>query len=179
MIVVSGLPRSGTSMMMSILQSAGCEIATDGLRKPNEHNKKGYFEIDSIGNKLKENSFYLEQYRGKCIKVISYFLKRIGSVDFKVIFMRRDFEEIIKSMSKMLGREISDNDNQMQQHLYEIIGYLNKAEHCNVLYVDYVELIDNYDDAINNLSLFLPELNFEKSIDVINPSLYHNRSKVL
>jgi sulfotransferase family protein len=112
-IVVSGLPRSGTSMMMNMLAAGGLEILADGERVADIDNPKGYFELERIKNLEKEtDKSYLRAARGKAVKVISFLIKDLpGENDYRVLFMRRDLDEVLASQQKMIDRlESADSD---------------------------------------------------------------------
>src|SRR3990172_7400630 len=89
-VVVSGLPRSGTSMMMKMLEAGGMPILTDGERSADIDNPKGYFELERIKNLEREtDKSYLRAARGKALKVISFLIKELpDDNDYRVIFMR-------------------------------------------------------------------------------------------
>jgi hypothetical protein len=112
-VVVSGLPRSGTSMMMNMLAAGGLEILSDGERVADVDNPKGYFELERIKNLEKEtDKSYLRAARGKAVKVISFLIKDLPDEnDYRVLFMRRDLDEVLASQQKMIDRlESSDSD---------------------------------------------------------------------
>ena len=112
-IVVSGLPRSGTSMMMNMLAAGGLEILSDGERVADIDNPKGYFELERIKNLEKEtDKSYLRAARGKAVKVISFLIKDLPDEnDYRVLFMRRDLDEVLASQQKMIDRlESADSD---------------------------------------------------------------------
>jgi hypothetical protein len=105
-VVVSGLPRSGTSMMMNMLAAGGLEILSDGERAADIDNPKGYFELERIKNLEKEtDKSYLRAARGKAVKVISFLIKDLPDEnDYRVLFMRRDLDEVLASQQKMIDR---------------------------------------------------------------------------
>jgi len=105
-IVVSGLPRSGTSMMMRMLEAGGIEILSDQERGADIDNPKGYFELERIKNLEKEtDKSYLRGGRGKAVKAISFLIKDLpDDNDYRVIFMRRDLDEVLVSQEKMIAR---------------------------------------------------------------------------
>ena len=112
-VVVSGLPRSGTSMMMNMLAAGGLEILSDGERAADIDNPKGYFELERIKNLEKEtDKSYLRAARGKAVKVISFLIKDLPDEnDYRVLFMRRDLDEVLASQQKMIDRlESGDTD---------------------------------------------------------------------
>ena len=101
--IVSGLPRSGTSLMMMILNAAGIPPLTDYERNADEDNPRGYYEFERV-KKLKDGDFgWLENAQGKAVKVISALLTYLPEgYTYKVIFMRRELSEILASQRKML-----------------------------------------------------------------------------
>jgi len=105
-VVVSGLPRSGTSMMMRMLEAGGLAILSDGERAADIDNPKGYFELERIKNLEKEtDKSYLRAARGKAVKVISFLIKDLPDEnDYRVLFMRRDLDEVLASQQKMIDR---------------------------------------------------------------------------
>ena len=112
-VIVSGLPRSGTSMMMNMLAAGGLEILSDGERTADIDNPKGYFELERIKNLEKEtDKSYLRAARGKAVKVISFLVKDLPDEnDYRVLFMRRDLDEVLASQQKMIDRlESADAD---------------------------------------------------------------------
>jgi hypothetical protein len=106
LIVVSGLPRSGTSMMMKMLEAGGVPIWSDQERGADIDNPKGYFELERIKDLEKEtDKSYLREGRGKAVKAISFLIKELpDDNDYRVIFMRRDLDEVIASQEKMIAR---------------------------------------------------------------------------
>jgi hypothetical protein len=105
-VVVSGLPRSGTSMMMKMLEAGGVAIWSDHQRGADIDNPKGYYELERIKNLEKEtDKSYLREGRGKAVKAISFLIKDLpDDNDYRVIFMRRDLDEVIASQEKMIAR---------------------------------------------------------------------------
>ena len=112
-VVVSGLPRSGTSMMMNMLAAGGLEILSDGERVADIDNPKGYFELERIKDlETETDKSYLRAARGKAVKVISFLIKDLPDEnDYRVLFMRRDLDEVLASQQKMIDRlESADAD---------------------------------------------------------------------
>jgi hypothetical protein len=103
-IVVSGMPRSGTSMMMQMLEAAGLEIHSDGRRPADVDNPNGYFELAAT-KRLKTDSAFLAQACGRVVKVVAPLLPDLpGQYEYRVIFMQRAIEEVLASQSAMLVR---------------------------------------------------------------------------
>jgi hypothetical protein len=105
--VVSGLPRSGTSMMMQMLEAAGLEVATDGRRIADSDNPNGYYELDAV-KRLREDSSFLKSVVGQVVKVVSPLITFLPpEYDYRVILMERDLDEILASQRLMLDRRAS------------------------------------------------------------------------
>ena len=103
-IIVSGLPRSGTSMMMKMLAAGGIEIHTDHLRKADEDNPQGYYEVELVKH-LQHDSAWLHHMKGKAVKIISFLLYYLPlTLRYQIIFMQREMQEILMSQKKMLER---------------------------------------------------------------------------
>jgi hypothetical protein len=110
-VVVSGLPRSGTSMMMRMLEAGGLPVLADGERGADIDNPKGYFELERIKHLEREtDKSYLRAARGKAVKVISFLIKELPDEnDYRVLFMRRDLDEVLASQQKMIDRLASQD----------------------------------------------------------------------
>ncbi len=182
--IVSGLPRSGTSMMMKILEAGGMEIVTDNIRKANEDNPHGYYEYEKV-KEIKEDTSWLKETRGKAFKMISQLLYDLPpNESYKVIFMQRAMNEILASQKKMLERsgnnkdEISDKKmgEFFNKHLSKIMEWLEGRNYVDVLFVNYNNLMAEPDEQIKPLNQFLNgKLHVEQAIKVIDQSLYRNR----
>src|SRR4029079_18051402 len=112
LILVSGLPRSGTSMLMQMLEKGGMPIVTDKIRTADEDNPKGYHEFERIKeiDKTTDKS-WLRNYRGQVIKTISFLLQDLpADLNDQVIFMRRSLDEVLRSQNKMLERNGTGNE---------------------------------------------------------------------
>ncbi len=182
--IVSGLPRSGTSMMMQILESGGMKVVTDNIRKANEDNPHGYYEYERV-KAIKEDTGWLKETRGRAFKMVSQLLYDLPSDEnYKVIFMKRKMNEILASQSKMLERMGSSKDSTSDEkmgeffdkHLSKLIDWIENRSFIDVLYIDYNNLLINPNEHIKTLNRFLNyKLNEEKSVKVIDKSLYRNR----
>ena len=183
--IVSGLPRSGTSMMMKILEAGGLEVLTDGLRTADEDNPKGYYEFERV-KKLKEDKEWLDAAKGKVVKIISALLKDLpDAYQYNIVFMRRRMKEILASQKKMLVRrgEPTDrtNDEKMtevfESHLKQVEDWLNKKQNMNVIYVTYHEVLENPENNIKQVNEFLGHiLDEDKMMKAIDDRLYRNRA---
>jgi len=110
-IIVSGLPRSGTSLMMKMLEAGGLSPFTDNIRKADEDNPKGYYEFERVKQLTKADSAWLADAQGKVIKIISAFLQHLPSIYvYRILFMQRAMPEILASQKKMLINRREDTD---------------------------------------------------------------------
>ena len=186
--IVSGLPRSGTSMMMNMLQAGGMELLADGIRTADEDNPKGYFELERV-KKVKEDSSWLGEAKGKVVKAISqllYDLPTDGSYHYKVLFVRRNLDEILASQKKMLIRrgtykpEVQDEDMRRMflVHLDEVTEWLKQQSCFEVLYVNYNRMLDDPTDKIEAINRFLGgAMDTSAMAAAIDQALYRNRAK--
>jgi len=185
LIVVSGLPRSGTSMTMQMLEAGGIGIATDNIRKPGDDNPKGYYEYERVKDLDKglDNS-WLKEFRGKAIKIISFLLKELPETyNYKVVFMRRNLQEVLASQAKMLdnrGETNESSDEKMlelyQNHLWRV-DYLMKHRPCfELLNVDYKDVVENPRRQAERIREFLGNhLDVDKMTSAVDGTLYRNR----
>jgi hypothetical protein len=104
--VVSGLPRSGTSMMMRMLAAGGVEPFTDGQRTADIDNPEGYYEFERVKHlETDPDRSWVREARGRALKVISFLLRHLPPDNaYRVIYMRRHLDEVLKSQDKMLDR---------------------------------------------------------------------------
>jgi LPS sulfotransferase NodH len=161
--VVSGLPRSGTSMMMKVLEAGGMQIYTDNLRVADEDNPKGYYELEQVKALKDGDVTWVKEAPGKVVKVISSLLKYLPSAyKYKIVFMRREIAEILASQKQMLIRrgEPSEGDDQkmaeiFQEHLKRVRVWLANRPNMEVLYVDYNTLMADPIPEIKTVAEFL------------------------
>ncbi|GAX60455.1 type I phosphodiesterase/nucleotide pyrophosphatase [Candidatus Scalindua japonica] len=187
-IVVSGLPRSGTSMMMSMLEAGGLEIVTDNVRTADDDNPNGYYEQEKVkGLNRDDDKLWLSECKGKAIKIISQLLTSLPEKNsYKIIFMQRKMEEVLASQKQMLIRRgeptdrISDEKlaRLFNKHLEETKKWLTKQPGIDVLYISYNDLFLYKDKLIEDIKRFLicPLLRTDMMKCVIDKSLYRQRS---
>jgi hypothetical protein len=184
-IVVSGLPRSGTSMAMKMLAAGGVPVVEDGERTADEDNPKGYFEDERVKalGEMQDKS-WLRDSRGKAIKIISYLLKDLpGDNDYKVVFLRRRLQEVLDSQAKMLERRGETNevaDEQMieiyESHLWRVDYMFKRAPNMERLDLHYHEVVGDPRQAAEKIAAFLGGgLDVEKMVAAVDSSLYRNR----
>ena len=184
-IVVSGLPRSGTSMMMKILAEGGLPLVADQSRTADEDNPNGYFELEVVKQMSAGNIAWLADAGGKAVKVISGLLEHLPQeYSYKVIFMEREIREILASQRKMLGHrneELKSNDaeieQQFQRHLSALKPWLVRQPNMEVLYVSYNALIADPQPLCRRLIEFtnMP-LDLGRMLSVPKKDLYRNRA---
>lgn len=102
-MVVTGLPRSGTSMMMQMLAAGGVPVLKDDQRTPDEDNPRGYLEFENV-KRLRSDNSWLGEAKGKAVKVIAQLLEHLPKENYRLIFMQRDLSEVIRSQRTMLQR---------------------------------------------------------------------------
>jgi hypothetical protein len=184
-IVVSGLPRSGTSMMMKILAEGGLSIVTDELRSADEDNPNGYYELETVKQLSTGNDAWLSNAGGKVVKVISALLEYLPSqYSYKIIFMEREIKEILASQRKMLERrkETSQVDDaemeaQFHRHLAVVKPWLARQPHMDVIYVSYNALMSDPEPICRRVVEFVhAPLEINRMLSVPKGELYRNRA---
>lgn len=182
-IIVSGLPRSGTSLMMQMLERGGVEVVTDNLRTADTDNPRGYYELEKI-KKLRQDASWFPQTRGKAIKIVSQLLyELVASESYRIIFMQRDTDEILASQEKMLqrrNRPPAPRDELRQSyamHLERLGDWLGRQRNMAVLYVSYSDRMEGPKAQAERVSEFLSgRADPERMAKAVDPSLYRNTS---
>ncbi len=184
-VIVSGLPRSGTSMMMKILEAGGLQVVTDAIRQADDDNPNGYFEFERVKQMSAGDRKWLDESGGKVVKVISALLEHLpAGYSYKVIFMERAIKEVLASQKKMLvnrGEENKVSDDEMEEqyraHLAAVRPWLARQPHMEVLYVDYNKMVSDPGPLCKRLVDFLDmPMDAEKMLAVPNARLYRNRA---
>lgn len=185
-IVVSGLPRSGTSMAMGMLQAGGLRLVTDSTRKPDESNPNGYFEFERVQQlAVAPDSSWLSDARGKAIKIVSSLLPYLPQTyQYRVIFMHRNLREIVASQNRMIARRGTDagdaTDERLvqlfEQHLEDVKRVLAERPCFTTLDVEYRSAVSNAGEEARRISEFLGgTLNTEQMSRTVDSALYRNR----
>jgi len=183
-LVVSGLPRSGTSLMMQMLRAGGIEPMTDSSRAADEDNPEGYWEWEEI-KRLPKDPSLIERTQGKAVKVISALLPSLpGRHRYVVIYMTRPLEQVIDSQWAMLARRGRSARAERQhlidvqrRHSEEIRGVLRRSPRVRLLEVSYPDLVGDPTPVIASLASLLPE-RFRPGPAVaacVKPALFRNR----
>jgi hypothetical protein len=184
-VVVSGLPRSGTSMMMAMLQSGGLKLLKDGIRTPDDDNPKGYYEFERV-KKLREGDLgWLPEAQGKVVKIISYLLLHLPeNHNYRIIFMERRLAEVMASQRKMLVRRGEDPDKVsedeleavLEKHLQQVQDWIERQANVERISVNYNRMLEDPEDDILRINNFLGgNLDVGKMAQVIDPDLYRQR----
>lgn len=180
--IVSGLERSGTSMLMQILRAGDLPVAFDESRPSDPHNPKGYYELlgGKIINKLMEGTFPFEQFKGQFIKITAYGMKFLPPGQYKIIYSERSIEEILDSMEKMA--EITDVNRDDTKAVFMKLNTMIKAQlqerdDVDVLFVNYNAILTDPRPVIQSIQEFLqiPPSTIDRMIKVIDHKLYRQR----
>lgn len=182
-IIVSGLPRSGTSMMMRMLEAGGLRVLTDNVRQADEDNPKGYFELEGAKSIARDTS-WLPQARGKVVKMISALLRHLPpEYRYRIIFMRREMAEVLASQRQMLirrGEPSGDDDAKMaelfERHLKQVEAWISQQPNMRVLYISYNEILKHRVDRAKTLNQFMDnQLDVDAMVQVVDEALHRQR----
>jgi hypothetical protein len=182
--VVSGLPRSGTSLMMQMLAAGGIPPLTDNLRVADESNPRGYFEFDPV-KRLRRDRRWLDQARGRAVKIIHVLVRELpadGRFQYRVIVMKRPMEEILSSQRAILEREgkTSADDATLakifRSQLEQLEQWLAAQPAFSFLAVDYHRALNEPLEVAKEVNAFLQaNLDLEAMAAAVDPTLYHQR----
>lgn len=182
--IVSGLPRSGTSMMMRMLEAGGITPYMDGLRSADEDNPRGYYELEAVKT-LAQDSSWVPRAQGQALKVISFLLNQLpAGQQYQVLFMRRALPEVLASQRQMLKRRGTEaqggDDARMQQlferHLDQVTTWLREQPHMSVLFVDYARAVEAPAALAHEVAGFLGRpLNEGAMTTAVEQQLYRQR----
>ena len=183
--IVSGLPRSGTSMMMQALEAGGIPILTDNIRKKDEDNPEGYYEFEPV-KKTKDDPSWVPGARGKVVKMVYVLLYDLPEeYEYRVIFMRRNIDEVLASQKIMLkrlgkqGAKVSDEKlaEFFKAQLEKFDRWIAAQKNFSILSVDYKDMITSPKAQCERINKFLGGvLDTDASTAVVNPSLYRNKA---
>jgi hypothetical protein len=184
-VIVSGLPRSGTSMAMKMLDAGGMSPVVDNVRTADIDNPKGYYEDERVKDLAEmEDTSWVRSARGKVIKVVSSLLNYLpASNAYKVVFMRRNLHEVLASQAKMLQRreEASHTEDEellamYEAHLEKVQFQLRFRSNFETLYLDYADVVGDPLSQARKMADFVGGgLDAEKMAAAVDGSLYRNR----
>jgi len=182
--VVSGLPRSGTSLMMQMLHAGGLSALTDGLRTADDSNQRGYFEFEPV-RRLRSDRSWLPGARGQVVKVIHLLLRDLlldGSLQYRIVFMQRPVDEVIASQHSMLQREGKPGADAallktaFEGQLQQLQPWLASQRCLAVLPVSYHQVISEPQAVADELANFLGlPLDTAAMVRAVDPALHRQR----
>ena len=183
--IVSGLPRSGTSMAMRMLEAGGIEACTDRQRQADADNPKGYFEYEAV-KQLKSDTSWVAQAQGKALKVISQLLGALpAGLTYRVVFMQRSLDEVLRSQAAMLLRRglvapSAAEDEQIKtlftRHLLEVEAWLQRQENMQCLFVPHGGVLQEPSVWAERINRFAGGgLDSQAMAAVVDPDLYRQR----
>ena len=185
-VIVSGLPRSGTSLMMQMLEAGGLQAMADGKREADEDNPEGYREWEDI-KKLARQPLIIEEAHGKAIKVISALLPHLPAKHrYKIVFMRRPVAEVVSSQWKMLDRrgvaarsEREHLEQTQARHAEEMLQRFRQSDRVEVIEMDYPSLVADPAPGVARVIAFLGAARLphpEAMAGCVRADLYRNRA---
>jgi len=184
-VVVSGLPRSGTSLMMMMLDAAGIPPMQDYVRTADDDNPKGYYEYERVKKMPEGDTAWVKDARGKSVKVITALLEHLPrNFKYDVLVMRREMNEILASQKKMLERRGEDPDKVSDaemadlfgKHFSNVMDWIKKQKHLRYVEVSYNNMLEAPEEEIEKVNQFLGgQLDTDAMLAMIDPKLYRQR----
>lgn len=182
--VVSGLPRSGTSMIMRMLESGGMPVLTDNMRKADADNPNGYYEFEPV-KRLSSDTSWLATAQNKAVKIVYLLLYELPKdYDYRVIFLKRNLEEILASQKVMLQRQgkgsgVSDDEEMARlfsEHLRKFDSWVRQQDNFGVLYLSYNDIVRDTESSVREIKSFLDHrVDADRMVSVMTPTLYRQR----
>lgn len=184
-IVVSGLPRSGTSMLMQMLEAGGCPVLKDEARPPDPDNPKGYYEFEAVKSPAGYRS-WIPRAEGKAVKVVAQLLRFLPPYQpgYHVILISRAMDEVMASQEAMLmrlGRTGAALDRAslakvFARHLDEARELAGKREDMRLLGIEHREVLQNPGAAARSIADFLASgLDVQAMASAVDPALYRRK----
>jgi hypothetical protein len=182
-IVVSGVPRSGTSVMMQMLDRGGLAVLSDGIRTADEDNPRGYYELERI-KRLPHDASCLDDAPGNAVKIISELLPYLPDrFTYRIIFMRRNIDEVLASQAVMLERRQqaeTASDPRMRslliRHINDSIDLLRDRPNARVMYASYNRLVVDPATVARAVAAFLEQpLDIDAMVAAVRPELHRHR----
>lgn len=183
--IVTGLPRSGTSLLMQMLAAGGMPLLTDGERAADIDNPNGYFEFERV-KALPTDTAWLAEARGRAVKVIHALVGRLPDAEeYRVLFVERDLHEVVMSQDKMLARlgraggglGADRMVSVFRQELARVHGLLATKPNMRVLRLEHALLIGDPLTAAQTMNAFLGGgLDVERMAKAVDPALHRNKA---
>ncbi|MCU0433200.1 MAG: alkaline phosphatase family protein [Bacteroidia bacterium] len=183
--IVSGMPRSGTSMLMQMLRAGGLQTVTDDKRLSDDHNPQGYLEDDRV-KRLHIDNTWLAEADGKAVKVVAPLLQFLPpGFSYKIIYMHRDLHEVLQSQLKMTGRATDGKTfpaglaDAMAKQAEKAQAWMKAQPHVATLELHYRHVVEDPADAADRIAAFVGEnLDTDAMAAAVNASLYRNKTVV-
>jgi hypothetical protein len=181
--VVSGLPRSGTSLVMQMLSAGGMPAFTDSVRQPDVDNPRGYFECERVKH-LASGASWLEGAGGMAVKVVSPLLTGLpADFEYKIIFLSRPIGEVLLSQRQMLAHRnepaVPDDARMAEifsEHLAKTLRWIAEQPHMLMLSVPYRRcILDALGVAFDIMRFLDRELDVIRMAAAVDPALYRQR----
>lgn len=185
--IVSGLPRSGTSMMMQMIAAGGIEPLIDGIRTPDPDNPRGYYEFERV-KQIKSDKSWLEEAKGRVVKMVHLLLLDLPVIDgvtYSIVFMRRDLDEVLASQAAMLrrlGRPAAPLPPTQLKAIYlkqieQVFSHVASRPDMRMLEVRYKDVVGDPSTLAATLASFLGgPMNMPAMVAAVDPSLYRNKA---
>jgi hypothetical protein len=182
-VVVSGLPRSGTSLMMGMLQAGGVPLMNDGQRQADQDNPSGYFELEAV-KRLNANADWLAGAMAKAVKIVVPLVFHLPArFKYRIIFMERDLDEVIASQTAMLqrmGRQpmlaAEELKRAFERQLTRAREILTPNADRNIIFCQHRELLKHPRDIAVSIASFLgADLQIDAMVERVDPDLYRQR----
>ncbi len=182
-MMVSGLPRSGTSMMMQMIVAGGVPALTDEKRPCDEDNPRGYFEFEPA-KRTRDDASWLQHAPGRVVKLVHLLLLSLpAGYTYRVVMMRRDLEEVLRSQAVMLERQgkkgaaVSSDilARTYKQQLEGVEQMVAKRPDITMIDVDYADVIASPRAQAERVSVFLGGLDVDAMVDAVDTTLYRQR----
>jgi len=188
LVIVTGLPRSGTSMLMQMLAAGGMPVLTDQLRKPDADNPRGYLEFEPVKKLLQDSSWLVGQGRGKAVKIVAPLLPAVpAGLPCRIILTERDLDEVLDSQERMLVRrnkaELATPERrkvlkeEYQRTMARVKTMLAKRPATEVLTLEYAKAIADPAGTAARVNEFLGGgFDVAQMAAAIDPALHRNRT---
>jgi len=184
--IASGIERSGTSLLMQILEAGGLPMAFDtASRPPDDNNPRGYYELEGgkVISRLMNGTFPLANHRGRFIKITAFGLKFLPPGKYRIIYTERNIEEVLDSMEKMARLQDQNREETKASFIKlndMIKGLIAKRDDINVLFVSYNQIVADPKGQIQKIAEFLGEKDIDQPamVAAVDAKLYRKRRPV-
>jgi len=181
--IASGIERSGTSLLMQILEAGGLPMAFDtASRPPDDNNPRGYYELEGgkIISRLMNGTFPLADHRGRFIKITAFGLKFLPPGKYRIIYTERNIEEVLDSMEKMAKLRDQNREETKASFIKlndMIKGLITKRDDVEVLFVNYNQIVADPQGQIKKIAEFLGDKDIDQAamVAAVDAKLYRKR----